>query len=206
MSFSLSNSQRSELLGCLGRTDAGALHLLADIESSVSAAWAAVERHGGIPAELRAPWTLTAQLAARLRSDLYALPERTQALIAARQLTATESAALAAAADRCGAALEALSPWLDLAEARAGLAVPTPEEIGERLLSEIIHAFRNRLNIKASADPDSLFMRFLGLAIDMLSNEVTGVREAAQRVDRLVENDPGASASAFGKPHDQFQA
>jgi hypothetical protein len=170
MDFRISDRERSQLLDALGRRDGSAEHLIDDIERALADCerGLSLANYGVMPAELRASWSLTGDLAGRLRSQLYALPERAREIVTLSVLTQSDLPPLLRAAEECGRAIDQLAPLLERIEAACGQARASTHGVSEHALRGVLHAFRNRTNIKPNLDPGGPFLRFLAMLVRLV--------------------------------------
>ena len=167
MSFRISDNERASLLDALGRHDGSAEHLIDDIESALADGerGLGLAAYGAMQGDLRAYWTLASELAGRLRSELYALPERARETVTLTVLTQSELPPLLRAAEQCGQAIDQLAPLLERIEAACSQARTRTHDVSQHGLQEVLHAFRNRANIKPSLEPGGPFLRFLAMLV-----------------------------------------
>lgn len=170
MSFRINDSERSQLLDALGRHDGSAEHLIDDIERALADCerGLGLASYGVMPAELRANWELTGDLAGRLRSQLYDLPDRARELVTLAVLLQSDLPPLLRATEECGRAIDQLAPMLERIEAACGRVRASTHGVSEHALREVLHAFRNRTNIKPNLDPAGAFLRFLAKLVQLL--------------------------------------
>jgi hypothetical protein len=181
MSFRINDSERRQLLDALGRHDGSAEHLIDDIERAL-----ADYEHGlrlvssGVsPAELRAYWELTRELAGRLRSQLYEAPDRARELLTLAVLLQSDLPPLLRAAEECGQAIEQLAPMLERVEDACGRVRASTHAVAEHALREVLYAFRNRTNIKPNLDPAGTFLRFLAKLVQLLGDRFPELAQLA---------------------------
>jgi hypothetical protein len=185
MSFRISDSERDQLLDSLGRRDGSAEHLIDDVERALADAGRALAlaADGSPPAALRTQWSLTGDLAARLRSALYELPERARELLTFAVLTQAELPPLLRAAEDCGRSIDALAPLLERIEGACGQARADEHGVSEHALREVLHAFRNRTNIKPNLSPNGAFLRFLAMLLQLYGQRFPEFSRLARALD-----------------------
>jgi hypothetical protein len=169
MAFVFSPEQRERLFDALGCSDSGAWHLTEDVELAL-AAYAGSALAPGASVDLEASAAGFSQIrehVARLRADLYALPEHARKLAAFEVLSGDSTADLVRLGNIAGDALERLGSRL-AAIGPPMVPRPGPNALAERFVHAVGQAFRNRLNIKPTVDANGLFRRFLGTLMDLV--------------------------------------
>jgi hypothetical protein len=169
MAFAFSPEQRERLFDSLGRSDSGAWHLTEDVELALEV-YAGSAQAAGASADEVASTTEFSQIreqVARLRAQLYALPEHARKLAAFQDLSSDTVADLVHLGNAAGDALERLGSRLAAIEPPAA-AHAGPYVLAERFVHAVGQAFRNRLNIKPTVDAHGLFRRFLDTLIDLV--------------------------------------
>lgn len=185
MSFRISGGERDQLLDALGRRDGSAEHLIDDVERALGDVERALAQttNGAPSAALRAQWALTGDLAARLRTELYALPERARQLLSFAVLSHSELPPLLRAAEDCGRSIDALAPLLERIEGACDSAQADRRGVSAHALREVLHAFRNRTNIKPNLDPNGTFLRFLATLVRLHGDRFPEFAEQATDLD-----------------------
>lgn len=161
--FAFAGADLAALFGLAGRDDAAAFRLAEDLEACL-AAFLVVARGGGgrLPPTVAADLDGIAKSAADLRSALYGLPADVSLLLDLHVLSV-------GAQRRIGRDLERVTePLEDLVAVMAEVRREADEQLGasgealdRRLLAAIATAYRNRLNLRPSAEPGGHFERFL---------------------------------------------
>ncbi|GMU43877.1 MAG: hypothetical protein IT479_11140 [Xanthomonadales bacterium] len=182
MTFAFSDSQRQQLFDGLGRSDSGAWHLTGDVELALSAYGGgdAVARANSA-AVLDAAFAHTLGQLRCLREDLYALPERAQELAALGRFGGDQAIDLTRLAHSAGDALDRLGARLSSLARREGVAAAGPCADAERFVRAVAQAYRNRLNIKPTADGP--FRQFLDVLFHLVQRRHADIDELARVLD-----------------------
>lgn len=182
MAFAFSDSQRQQLFDALGRSDSGAWHLTEDVELALSA-------YGGGDAAAQASSTsaLDAAMAHTLsqlrsfREALYALPERAQELAALGRFGSDDATDLTRLGHSAGDALDRLGARLAGLARREGVDAAGPCANAERFVHAVGQAYRNRLNVKPTADGP--FRQFLVALFQLVRRRHAELDELARVLD-----------------------
>jgi PAS domain-containing protein len=169
MAFVFSPEQRERLFDALGRSDSGAWHLTEDVELALEAyAGSALAPDASVDIQASAAeFRQIREHVARLRAELYALPEHARKLAAFEVLSGDSTADLIRLGNVAGDALERLGSRLAaIVPAQAPPAGPCA--LAERFVHAVGQAFRNRLNIKPTVDAHGSFRRFLDTLVDIV--------------------------------------
>lgn len=184
MSFAFSDEQRKRLLDALGRSDSGAFHLTEDIEDALSGygqADLAAQSSSAAAAEIGLTDVLRS--VQQLRKALYALPEQAQQLSALGRIGSEDGADLTRMAHAAGDDLERLGARLAGLSRREGVLGDGPCAMAERFVHAVGHAYRNRLNIKPSAEPQAAFRHFLAALFELVQKRHADLDELAHVLD-----------------------
>lgn len=168
MAFTFDPAQRERLLAALERNDNGAWHLTEDVERAIDAF--AQSELGGPPSaagESDGGIGQAQTLIAALRAALYQLPEGVRRASALATVADAQIAEIAHLSNVSGAALERLAATLSEVVASLPPRENGPYALAERFIHALGQAFRNRLNIKPTAEDGGLFRGFLDVVIDL---------------------------------------
>lgn len=183
MAFAFNDSQRQQLFDALGRSDSGAWHLTEDVELALSA-----YGEGGQPSQAAssaAEGALSATLGQllKVRQELYGLPERAHELAALGRFGGDDAADLVRLSHSAGDALDRLGAKLSSLARREGVAASGPYATAERFVHAVGDAYRNRLNIKPTADAHGAFRHFLNVLFQLVQRRHADLDDLARVLD-----------------------
>lgn len=182
MSYTFNPAQQQRLFAAIGRQDVGAVHLLEDIEQALTRHQLALDQARAGP-EQQDWWTQTEEVATQLRAKLYALPDHASSLSAWASIGQDRFLALLKHSTRCAEALDNLLPALSLSAKQSADLRPNAQVAARQFFNELVHAFRNRLNIKPTTDPAGLFQRVLGAVLDGLDGHFAEIDLLGRHLD-----------------------
>lgn len=184
MSFAFSDEQRQRLLDALGRSDSGAFHLTEDVEAALSAyGQADIEAQASSSDRAEGGLASVLQSVQKLRKELYGLPEHAQQLAALARIGGEDAADLTRMAHAAGDDLERLGARLATLSRREGVVRDGPCAMAERFVHAVGQAYRNRLNIKPSADANGAFRHFLDALFSLVRKRHADLDELARVLD-----------------------
>jgi hypothetical protein len=182
--FAFTPADTQAVFRLAGRDDAAAWRLAEDLEACL-AAFLVVARGGGgqLPPQVAADLDGIVRSAAALRSALYALPGDLGLLLDLHVLSA-------GAQRRIGRDLERVTePLEDLVAVMAEVRRDADAQLGasgaaldRRLLAALATAYRNRLNLRPSAEAGGHFERFLRGVLGLAAGQATEFAALARRV------------------------
>jgi hypothetical protein len=195
--FAFAGADLAALFGLAGRADGAAYRLAEDLEACL-AAYLVVARGGGggLPPKVVADFDAIGRTAAALRSALYDLPADVSLLLDLHVLSE-------GAQRRIGRDLERVTePLEDLVAVMAEVRREADEQLGvsgealdRRLLAAVATAYRNRLNLRPSAEPGGHFDRFLRGVLKIAAGQATEFAALERRVG------PAQLAAACNRDH-----
>jgi hypothetical protein len=181
--FALSDDDLHALFALAGRSDTAAYGLADDLESSLGG-YLVVARGGGagLPPAVDADLAGIAGQAAQLRSALYALPADVALLLDLHVLGEGAKRRIARDLEAVTAPLEDLVAVIAEVRAQAQATLgASGEALDRRVLAAIAAAYRNRLNLRPSADPDGHFGRFAKGVLRLAGGHAEELRALARR-------------------------
>jgi hypothetical protein len=182
--FAFAGSDLAVLFRLAGRDDAATYRLVEDLEACCAAFMVLARgEHGRLPPKVAADLDGISRLAAALRSALYELPADVSLLLDLHVLSE-------GAQRRIGRDLERVTqPLEDLVAVMAEVRRDTDAQlqagstqIDQRLLSAIASSYRNRLNLRPSADDGGHFERFLRGVLELAAVQAPEFAALSRRV------------------------